>query len=118
MWENPETCLITFGQPRYGDKRFALKHDELIHTYRKLRFVNGIDDIPHINPWFIHHSRYVYCNLTLFNIISGIPFIISGIPFITLGILNVNILYILKITEVHYHRHHMTLENNAFQSQL
>ena len=76
MWDNPKTCLITFGEPRVGDESFAIKHDELIHPYRKLRFVNGLDPIPHIPfiGFFIHHSRYVYCNLTAFSIISGIPF--------------------------------------------
>ena len=59
MWENPGSCLITFGEPRVGDKTFSEKHDELINPYRKLRFINNLDPVPHIPFWptAVHHSR-------------------------------------------------------------
>jgi len=59
VWQNPKSCLITFGQPRTGDKAFANLHDSLISTWRKIRFVYKGDPIPGV-PFrgiFTHHSR-------------------------------------------------------------
>ena len=63
MWENSGTCLITFGQPRVGDEMFAKLHDAMIDPFRKLRFVNDKDPIPHVPVWksAVHHSRYKPC---------------------------------------------------------
>ena len=60
MWENPGSALITFGEPRVGDKRYAKKHDKMINPYRKLRFIADRDPVPHIPFWpdAVHHSRY------------------------------------------------------------
>ena len=60
MWQNPKSAFITFGQPRVGNSDFANLHDKHINTYKKLRFVNRKDAVPHIPlwPWFRHHSRY------------------------------------------------------------
>jgi len=62
MWENPSTSLITFGQPRVGNKEFAEKHDQMIPSLRKLRFVHNYDPVPHIPLWpeAVHHSREVW----------------------------------------------------------
>ncbi|XP_004210330.3 uncharacterized protein LOC101240820 isoform X1 [Hydra vulgaris] len=62
MWENPESCLITFGQPRVGDIRYAILHDKLIDPFRKFRFVNDLDPAPHIPFWpeAVHHSREIW----------------------------------------------------------
>ena len=60
MWQNPKSALITFGQPRIGNSDLADLHDKHIGTYRKLRFINEKDAVPHIPlwPWYHHHSRY------------------------------------------------------------
>lgn len=62
MWENPASCLITFGEPRVGNGAFAKKHDEMIAPSRKLRFVNNLDPVPHIPLWPAahHHSREIW----------------------------------------------------------
>ena len=59
MWENPGTSLITFGQPRVGDKEFSNIHDQMISPFRKLRFVMNLDPVPHLPLWpgSVHHSR-------------------------------------------------------------
>ncbi|XP_066918205.1 uncharacterized protein [Clytia hemisphaerica] len=63
MWANPQSSLITFGQPRTGEQTYANLHDSLISTYRKLRFVY-MGDIVARNPGhefgWRHHSRAVY----------------------------------------------------------
>ena len=61
IWQNPKSALITFGQPRVGNKDYADLHDQHIGTYKKLRFVNNKDGVPHVPlyPMFIHHSRYM-----------------------------------------------------------
>ncbi|XP_012561586.1 uncharacterized protein LOC101241114 [Hydra vulgaris] len=62
MWENSGTCLITFGQPRVGDELFAKLHDSMIDPFRKLRFINDKDPIPHVPIWktAVHHSREIW----------------------------------------------------------
>uniref|UniRef100_A0A914RUM2 Fungal lipase-like domain-containing protein n=1 Tax=Parascaris equorum TaxID=6256 RepID=A0A914RUM2_PAREQ len=41
-----EVKLVTFGQPRVGDREFAMKHDELVpHSYR---VVHRADIVPHL----------------------------------------------------------------------
>lgn len=62
IWENKQSSLITFGQPRVGNRAFAELHDERIHTYRKLRFVAEKDPVPHIPFWpgYVHHSREIF----------------------------------------------------------
>lgn len=62
VWENPNSSLITFGEPRVGNKEYARVHDRLIPANRKLRFVYGKDIVPHIppKPFFYHHSREIW----------------------------------------------------------
>jgi len=47
-WSNPKTSLITFGQPKIGNKEFAKKHDQLIPPVRKMIFVVDGDLVPRI----------------------------------------------------------------------
>ncbi|XP_066935782.1 lipase ZK262.3-like [Clytia hemisphaerica] len=62
-WSNPQTCLITFGQPRVGDSNFARKHDELIPTVRKMILLNIHDPITkypfdiHFLSLYYHHTK-------------------------------------------------------------
>lgn len=63
IWEHPDSSLITFGEPRVGDKSYAQLHDRYISPKRKLRFVNKRDIIPHVPPRFkgyYHHSREIW----------------------------------------------------------
>ena len=48
IWNNVESRLITFGEPRVGTNSFASIHDKLIHPRRKIRVNNGQDIITHI----------------------------------------------------------------------
>jgi len=71
VWKNPQSCLITFGQPRVGDQAYADLHDEVISTFKKLRFVYMADIVARIPPYeagYRHHSRSVYMSkgLSLF----------------------------------------------------
>jgi len=56
--------LITFGQPRVGNKAYADVHDRLVSTWRKIRFVYKDDLIPALplhnmfnKKGWTHHSR-------------------------------------------------------------
>lgn len=61
LWKNPESSLITFGQPRVGDKNYAKKHDQVLSPNRKLRIVMDRDPVPHIPSWpAVHHSREIW----------------------------------------------------------
>ncbi|CAD5218413.1 unnamed protein product [Bursaphelenchus okinawaensis] len=56
--------LVTFGQPRTGDQKFAEDHDRLIpHTYR---ITHGRDIVPHVPPvgfeGYNHHTSEVWYN--------------------------------------------------------
>lgn len=61
MWNNENTALITFGQPRVGDEAYANLHDKLISPHRKLRIVYK-NDLVAVIPYrgFHHHSRKVW----------------------------------------------------------
>jgi len=64
VWNSRESSLITFGQPRTGDGVYANKHDELIGTFRKLRFTNRNDPVNQLVipliPHAVHHSREIW----------------------------------------------------------
>jgi len=61
IWENPSSSLITFGQPRVGDKSYARIHDQAISPNRKLRIVMDRDPVPNIPLWpAVHHSREIW----------------------------------------------------------
>lgn len=67
IWQNPKSCLITFGQPRVGKRDWANLHDDLIPTFRKLRFVyqsDPVTGIPQRLSGWAHHSRAVYMGAT------------------------------------------------------
>ncbi|CAD5225834.1 unnamed protein product [Bursaphelenchus xylophilus] len=56
--------LVTFGQPRTGDREFAEVHDELIpHAYR---ITHARDVVPHVPPLnfqgYYHHATEVWYN--------------------------------------------------------
>jgi len=68
VWENPQSCLITFGQPRVGDQAYADLHDDVISSFKKLRFVFRADIVARIPPYEVgyrHHSRAVYMSRRL-----------------------------------------------------
>lgn len=48
LFANPNSSLITFGQPRVGDVAYADLHDELIPAFKKPRVVYDDDVVPHI----------------------------------------------------------------------
>ena len=63
MWIHWDSCLITFGENRLGNKAFADLHDEQISPNRKVRFVYNRDIVPHLpHKWqdFLHQSREVW----------------------------------------------------------
>jgi len=62
LFTNPSSSLITFGQPRVGDRLYARMHDKLISPDRKLRFVYRQDVVPYIppRPLYEHHSTKVW----------------------------------------------------------
>jgi len=64
LFEHPDSSLITFGQPRVGNKEFAKVHDQLIKPWRKLRVVlreDGVPSVPKIG--YYHHSTKVWLSL-------------------------------------------------------
>lgn len=68
LWKNRRTRLITFGEPRIGDKAYASFHDRLIPPFKKLRVINHLDFIPHFPPknypltlpYCEHYSREIW----------------------------------------------------------
>uniref|UniRef100_A0A914CJQ4 C-type lectin domain-containing protein n=1 Tax=Acrobeloides nanus TaxID=290746 RepID=A0A914CJQ4_9BILA len=59
--EPEKIWMITFGQPRVGDKVYAQLHESLItHSYR---FTHGRDPVPHVptmNMNYYHHGKEIY----------------------------------------------------------
>jgi len=67
MWSNPESRLITFGEPRVGDRLYAAWHDMLIPPHQKLRIVHNGDLVPHVPPklkGYRHESREIWMEET------------------------------------------------------
>uniref|UniRef100_A0A7M5WY52 Fungal lipase-type domain-containing protein n=2 Tax=Clytia hemisphaerica TaxID=252671 RepID=A0A7M5WY52_9CNID len=67
---NPQSSLITFGQPRVGDAAYAKLHDQMVPTYRKIRVVFMSDPVTKLPPYvagYRHHSRAVYLGRGLFS---------------------------------------------------
>ncbi|VDM41225.1 unnamed protein product [Toxocara canis] len=79
IYKAEKVKLVTFGQPRTGDHKYALTHNKLL--YYTYRVIHQNDIVPHIPPknfkGYYHHLYEVWYNNSMD---SGDPYVICTTP--------------------------------------